>query len=133
MLLSPTDGELSSPRWSASGCTRRPRLKDKLLNWSARTSHRCRPHRGFIDSVGLGVLIGGLRGPARAEGTLCWPGPNPRIRRILDITGLSAFTVVPDVDGALDALAKECQVWLRGRRKEEPSGSDRFGGAADTA
>ncbi|HOJ22239.1 MAG TPA: STAS domain-containing protein, partial [Armatimonadota bacterium] len=61
-----------------------------------------------IDSVGLGVLIGGLRRARAGGGTVVLAGPNPRIRRILDITGLSsAFTLAPDVDGALDALAKE--------------------------
>ena len=50
------------------------------------------------------MLIGGLRRARAGGGTLVLAGPNPRIRRILDITGLSsAFTVVQDVPEALGA------------------------------
>ncbi|HOM82714.1 MAG TPA: STAS domain-containing protein [Armatimonadota bacterium] len=88
-----------------------PRLKDKLLQLEREGIHHIAvdlTEVGFIDSVGLGVLIGGLRRARAGGGTVVLAGPNPRIRRILDITGLSsAFTLAPDVDGALDALAKE--------------------------
>lgn len=88
-----------------------PRLKDKLLQLERDGIHHVAvdlAEVGFIDSVGLGVLIGGLRRARAGGGTVVLAGPNPRIRRILDITGLSsAFTVTSDVDGALEALAKE--------------------------
>jgi len=88
-----------------------PRLKDRLLQLERDSVHSIvvdLTEVGFIDSVGLGVLIGGLRRARAGGGTVVLAGPNPRIRRILDITGLSgAFTVAPDVDAALDALAKE--------------------------
>lgn len=88
-----------------------PRLKDKLLQLERDGIHNIvvdLTQVGFIDSVGLGVLIGGLRRARAGGGTLVLAGPNPRIRRILDITGLSsAFTVVQNVDDALEALSRE--------------------------
>ncbi|NLC57769.1 MAG: STAS domain-containing protein [Armatimonadetes bacterium] len=88
-----------------------PRLKDRLLQFEREGKRNIvvdLAQVGFIDSVGLGVLIGGLRRARAGGGTLVLAGPNPRIRRILDITGLSsAFTVVQDVPEALEALNRE--------------------------
>lgn len=88
-----------------------PRLKDRLLQLERDGMHSLvvdLAQVGFIDSVGLGVLIGALRRARAGGGTLVLSGPNPRIRRILDITGLSsAFTVVADVDEGVTALGGE--------------------------
>ncbi len=85
-----------------------PRLKDKLLQVERDSVHHIvvdLGQVGFIDSVGLGVLIGALRRARAGGGTLVLAGPNARIRRILDITGLSsAFPVLPDVEEGLAAL-----------------------------
>jgi anti-sigma B factor antagonist len=88
-----------------------PRLKDRLLQVERDGVHHIAvdlSQVGFIDSIGLGVLIGALRRARAGGGTLVLAGPNARIRRILDITGLSnAFTVAPDLDGALQVLSRE--------------------------
>lgn len=88
-----------------------PRLKDKLLQVERDDVHQVvvdLSQVGFIDSVGLGVLIGALRRARAGGGTLVLAAPNTRIRRILDITGLSsAFTVVQSVQEGTDALAHE--------------------------
>lgn len=88
-----------------------PRLKDKLLQLERDGIHNIAidlAQVGFIDSVGLGVLIGALRRARAGGGTLVLAGPNPRIRRILDITGLSStFTVVQSVEEGLSALERE--------------------------
>lgn len=88
-----------------------PRLKDKLLQVERDDVHQVvvdLSQVGFIDSVGLGVLIGALRRARAGGGTLVLAAPNTRIRRILDITGLSsAFIVVQSVQEGMDALARE--------------------------
>lgn len=42
----------------------------------------------YLDSTALGVLIGGLKRLREREGSLDLVCPNPRIRRIFEITGL---------------------------------------------
>lgn len=42
----------------------------------------------YLDSTALGVLIGGLKRLREAEGNLMLICPNPRIRRVFEITGL---------------------------------------------
>ncbi len=43
----------------------------------------------YLDSTGLGVLIGGLKRLREADGNLCLVGPGMRIQRIFEITGLN--------------------------------------------
>ena len=42
----------------------------------------------FIDSTGIGVLVGGLKRAREASGALVLVCPTPRLRRIFEITGL---------------------------------------------
>jgi len=42
----------------------------------------------YLDSTALGVLIGGLKRLRERDGSLSLICPNPRIRRIFEITGL---------------------------------------------
>lgn len=57
----------------------------------------------YMDSSGLGVLIGALRRARDAGGDLLVASPNPRIARILDVTGLSRiFNVREATDDAVD-------------------------------
>lgn len=42
----------------------------------------------YLDSTALGVLIGGLKRLRERDGSLDLVCPNPRIRRIFEITGL---------------------------------------------
>ncbi|HEX8832682.1 MAG TPA: STAS domain-containing protein [Abditibacteriaceae bacterium] len=56
----------------------------------------------FIDSTGLGVLIGGLK-RAREKGSLSLVCPQPRVRRIFEITGLlQVFPMFDSVDAAIE-------------------------------
>lgn len=43
----------------------------------------------FIDSAGLGVLVGGLRRTRGTGGSLALAAPHPRIMTVLDVGGLS--------------------------------------------
>jgi anti-sigma B factor antagonist len=43
----------------------------------------------YIDSSGLGTLIGGLRRVMEVKGRMAIVGPNPHLEKILEITGLN--------------------------------------------
>jgi anti-sigma B factor antagonist len=61
----------------------------------------------FIDSTGLGVLIGGLK-RARENGSLSLVCPQSRVRRIFEITGLmQVFTFYNAIEEAV-AACKVC-------------------------
>ena len=58
----------------------------------------------FLDSTGLGVLVGGLRRLREDGGSLALVVTTPRIQRIFQITGLTkAFAVWPSVTEAITA------------------------------
>ncbi|HEX8550721.1 MAG TPA: STAS domain-containing protein [Abditibacteriaceae bacterium] len=64
----------------------------------------------FIDSTGLGVLIGGLK-RARENGSLSLVCPNVRVRRVFEITGLtSVFPMFDSVGDATDDCARQSTV-----------------------
>lgn len=42
----------------------------------------------FIDSTGIGVLVGALKRVREAQGTLVFCGAQSRVRRVFEITGL---------------------------------------------
>jgi len=60
----------------------------------------------YLDSTALGVLIGGLKRLRERNGTLDLVCPNPRIRRIFEITGLDKifdiYTAEQDAISKLD-------------------------------
>jgi anti-sigma B factor antagonist len=59
----------------------------------------------YLDSTALGVLIGGLKRLRERDGVLDLICPNPRIRRIFEITGLDKiFDIYSTRD---DALSKD--------------------------
>jgi anti-sigma B factor antagonist len=59
----------------------------------------------YLDSTGLGVLIGGLKRLREAGGNLALFGPGMRIQRIFEITGLNKIF---DIYGTEEeAMAKE--------------------------
>ncbi|HEY3675005.1 MAG TPA: STAS domain-containing protein [Candidatus Tumulicola sp.] len=59
----------------------------------------------YIDSTGLGVLIGGLKRVREHGGTVNLVCSNPQIRKIFDITGLvKIFGIFDNEDAALKAL-----------------------------
>lgn len=56
----------------------------------------------FLDSFGLGVLVGGLRRARMHGGRLVLAAPSDRIRQILEITSLdTAFHLADSVDVVL--------------------------------
>ena len=58
----------------------------------------------YLDSTALGVLIGGLKRLRERDGSLDLVCPNPRIRRIFEITGLDRiFDIHQSGDDALNA------------------------------
>jgi anti-sigma B factor antagonist len=58
----------------------------------------------FLDSTGLGALVGGLRRLRQAGGSLVLVISTPRILRIFQITGLTkAFAAQPSVADAITA------------------------------
>lgn len=59
---------------------------------------------GFIDSSGLGVLVGALRRAREAGGDLRIVSARPAVEKILRITGLDrVFTLYSSTDEALGA------------------------------
>jgi anti-sigma B factor antagonist len=61
----------------------------------------------FIDSTGLGVLVGGVRRARAEDGDLRLVCTNARILKVFQATGLDeVFTIGPTVD---DAVAAEAQ------------------------
>lgn len=55
----------------------------------------------YFDSTALGVLIGGLKRMRERDGNLSLICPNPRIRRVFEITGLDKiFDIYNNVDEA---------------------------------
>ena len=59
----------------------------------------------YMDSSGLGVLIGALKRAREDSGDLVVAAPNARISRILEVTGLSKiFNVRDSVAEAITAL-----------------------------
>lgn len=60
----------------------------------------------YMDSSGLGMLVGLQKRMREADGKLALASPRPRVERLLDITGLARiFAVYEDVEGALKEVA----------------------------
>ena len=60
----------------------------------------------YIDSTGLGVLIGGLKRVREYGGTVHLVCTNPQIKKIFDITGLvKIFGIYDDEQSAKEAFA----------------------------
>lgn len=58
----------------------------------------------FLDSTGLGVLVGGLKRVRTHDGELSLACAQPRVRRVFEITGLTqVFPIHETVDAATTA------------------------------
>ncbi len=56
----------------------------------------------FLDSFGLGVLVGGVKRARSHGGRLVLAGVNDRVAQVFELTGLDrALPFAPDVDGAI--------------------------------
>lgn len=62
----------------------------------------------FLDSAGLGALIGGVRRAREAGGEVAVYGPRPAVARLLHTTGFDRVaTVAEDAAGAAQAFAAD--------------------------
>ncbi len=84
-----------------------PRLRDRFVELSDSGTNFVvvdLERLGFLDSAGLGVLVGGLKRFRSAGGDLVVVCTHPRILKVLEITGLTAvFSIHDSVDGAVSA------------------------------
>ncbi len=85
-----------------------PQLKQQILDLLDRDANRVVVNLTsveYLDSTALGVLIGGLKRLRERDGMLDIICPNPRIRRIFEITGLDRifdiYTTEKDVTDKL--------------------------------
>jgi len=62
----------------------------------------------FVDSTGLGVLIGVLKRVRTQGGQLRLAGAQPSVHRVVELVGLDrVFETYPDVAAAIDGVADE--------------------------
>jgi anti-sigma B factor antagonist len=82
-----------------------PRLREQLITLVNDEQYRIvvdLENVDFIDSTGLGVLIGALKRVRTHEGDLALVCTEPRILKVFEITGLlNVFPVHPTVDVAV--------------------------------
>ena len=84
-----------------------PRLRELLIDLVSQGSYQLIVNLdevGFLDSTGLGVLVGGLRRVRAHDGSLDLVCTQQRIRKIFRITGLTeVFGIYETVDQAIAA------------------------------
>jgi len=84
-----------------------PRLRELLIDLVSKGSYQLVVNLdevGFLDSTGLGVLVGGLRRVRAHDGSLDLVCTQQRILKILKITGLTeVFGIYQTVDQAIAA------------------------------
>ena len=84
-----------------------PRLRERLVELVAQGKHQIVVDLegvDFLDSTGLGVLVGGLKRLRSHDGDLALVCTQPRILKVFEITGLTkVFSIHDSVDAALAA------------------------------
>ena len=82
-----------------------PRLREKLVELATQGKHRIVVDLEgveFLDSTGLGVLVGGLKRLRGKDGDLVLVCTQPRILKVFEITGLTkVFDIHDTVDSAV--------------------------------
>jgi anti-sigma B factor antagonist len=82
-----------------------PRLREKLVDLVSEGNHRIvvdLENVDFLDSTGLGVLVGALKRVRTHDGDLALVCTQPRILKVFEITGLTkVFAITRDVDEAV--------------------------------
>lgn len=82
-----------------------PRLREQLIDLINSKHHRLVVDLSwvdFIDSTGLGVLIGALKRIRSHDGELALVIDDPRVLKVFDITGLDQiFAIHPTLDLAV--------------------------------
>lgn len=84
-----------------------PRLREKLVELVSQGKHQIVVDLegvDFLDSTGLGVLVGGLKRLRSHEGELSLVCTRQRILKVFEITGLTkVFSIFDSVDEAVAA------------------------------
>ncbi len=82
-----------------------PKLREKLVELASQGAQQVVVDLNaveFLDSTGLGVLIGGMKRLRGLDGDLTLVCTQPRILKVFEITGLNrAFTINESVDAAV--------------------------------
>lgn len=82
-----------------------PKLREKLVELASQGAQQVvidLEGVEFLDSTGLGVLIGGMKRLRGLDGDLSLVCTQPRILKVFEITGLNrAFTIHETVDAAV--------------------------------
>jgi anti-sigma B factor antagonist len=76
-----------------------PKLREQIIALLTGGSHRIVVNLekvGFMDSTGLGVLVGGLKRVKEKEGTLALAGAHGTVLRVLNVTGLNSVFPMHD-------------------------------------
>jgi anti-sigma B factor antagonist len=88
-----------------------PRLRELLIDLVSKGSYQLVVNLekvGFLDSTGLGVLVGGLKRVRSHDGSLDLVCTQERILKIFKITGLTkVFGIYQTVDQAIAAGSKQ--------------------------
>jgi anti-sigma B factor antagonist len=86
-----------------------PRLRERLVEMVSQGHHRVVVDLegvDFLDSTGLGVLVGGLKRLRSHDGDLTLVCTQRRILKVFEITGLTkVFQIYDDVDSATSGAA----------------------------
>ena len=84
-----------------------PRLRERLVDLVSEGNHRVvvdLENVDFLDSTGLGVLVGALKRVRTHDGDLALVCTQPRILKVFEITGLTkVFSIHKSVDEATAA------------------------------
>ena len=84
-----------------------PRLRELLIDLAGKNNYQLIVNMdkvGFLDSTGLGVLVGGLKRVRAHDGSLDLVCTQERILKIFKITGLTkVFSIYETVDQAIAA------------------------------
>ena len=82
-----------------------PTLRGTLIGLIQEGKHRIIVNLadvGFMDSTGLGILVGALKRMKEREGELAIAGAHGTVLRVLNVTGLNAvFSLRDSVDAAI--------------------------------
>ena len=76
-----------------------PKLREQIIALLTGGSNRVVVNLekvGFMDSTGLGVLVGGLKRVKEREGTLALAGAHGTVLRVLNVTGLNSVFPMHD-------------------------------------
>jgi anti-sigma B factor antagonist len=86
-----------------------PRLRERIVELVEGGSYNIVVNLSdvpFMDSTGLGVLVGSLKRVRERDGTLALAGVARPVQRVLSLTGMDkVFPIHPTVDEATSSLA----------------------------